>query len=185
MLNRKIIHSSHRKCRSETEIRSLFERHMEELVGQKRRMINEINEWANNLLQQIHENVVQQKALLEQEYKGQVNYLHVKCQEFLDTALIYEEQKNREEVRLLIEQCHSLKTQLGDLQYSERSILFIKIQKEKPSTLEHRDILARDRFKNRPTTINNDSTTENNNSPRLHATSDSTCENVIQSKSVI
>jgi hypothetical protein len=93
-------------------------------------MINEITEWGNNLIRQIQENVDKQKGLVERGYKNQLDYLHTQHQEFLDTALVYEERKNREEVRQLLEQCHELKFELGSFEYPEQSIPFIQIEKE-------------------------------------------------------
>ena len=119
-----------RTCRSETEIRNVFERHMKVLNDQKWKMINEITEWGNNLIRQIQENVVKQKSILEQECKNQSYYLQTTCQEFLDTALIYEEKKDREEVRLLLEQCHALKFELKSFDYPEQFIPFIQVQRE-------------------------------------------------------
>ncbi len=119
-----------RTCRSETEIRNVFERHMKVLTDQKWKMINEITEWGNNLIRQIQENVVKQKSILEQECKNQSHYLQTTCQEFLDTALIYEEKKDREEVRLLLEQCHALKFELSSFDYPEQFIPFIQVQQE-------------------------------------------------------
>ncbi len=119
-----------RTCRSETEICNLFERHIQALSDEKRKMINEINEWENNLIRQIQENVNKQTKLLEQQCKNQLDYLQTKRQEFLDTALIYEDRRDREEVRQLLEQCHALKFQLGSFDYPEQPIPFIQIQKE-------------------------------------------------------
>ncbi|CAF4279201.1 unnamed protein product [Adineta steineri] len=93
-------------------------------------MINEINEWRENLICQIQKHIDKQKFLVEQEFKIQSNYLQIKHQEFLDTALIYEERKNREEVRQLLEQCHVLRFELSAFDYSEQYIPFIQIKKE-------------------------------------------------------
>jgi hypothetical protein len=130
MSNHKPLYSPRRTCHSETEICNLFERHMKTLLDQKCSMINEITEWGNNLIRQIQENVDKQKGLVERGYKNQLDYLHTQHQEFLDTALVYEERKNREEVRQLLEQCHELKFELGSFEYPEQSIPFIQIEKE-------------------------------------------------------
>ncbi|CAF0882957.1 unnamed protein product [Rotaria sp. Silwood1] len=134
---------------------------MKALNDQKQKMINEITEWENNLIRQIQENVVNQKALLEQESKYQLNYLQAKCQEFLDTALIYEEKKTREEVRLLIEQCHDLKFEIGLFEYPERLIPFIEMQKQKQPIEVKQDVLSQHKFNSKSTT-NDDFRIDNN-----------------------
>ena len=131
MSAQKLNYSSFRKCQSETEIRNIFERHMRTLLDFKRKMINEITEWETNLIRQIQQNVINQKNFLENEYKLQLQDLEIKCQEFLDTALIYEEKKNRDEVRRLIEQCHIYKIELGTFEYPEKLIPFIELSKNK------------------------------------------------------
>ncbi|CAF3572950.1 unnamed protein product [Rotaria socialis] len=143
------------QCQSEMEIRNLFERHMKALLDQKNTMINEIIEWENNLIRQIQENVTNQKALVEQYCKYQLNSLRATCQEFLDTALIYEQNKNREEVRRLIEHCHSLKAELGVFDYPEQPIPFIKIQKEKQQVDVKQDVSITHKSNNR-STMNDD-----------------------------
>ena len=130
----RLIYSPNRTCRSEMEISNLFERHAQALFDEKERRIHEIIEWKKNLIRQIEENVNVQKECLEMEWKNQMEYLRIKRQEFLDTALIYEQRKDREEVRQLLEQCHALKCQLGSLEYPEQSIPFIRIQNEKKSS---------------------------------------------------
>lgn len=150
-----------RQCRSDTEIRNIFERHIKVLLDRKRSMINEIAEWENNLIRQIQENVRDQKVLLEQHCKYQITYLQTTCQEFLDTALIYEQKRNREEVRQLIEQCHSLKIQLGQFDYPERPIPFIKLQKEDKPIEFTNDISSANKFSNQ-SLINDDFRMDNN-----------------------
>ncbi|CAF1326706.1 unnamed protein product [Adineta steineri] len=130
MSNCKLFHTSKRTCHSEIEIGNLFERHKKSLIDHKQNMINEINEWRENLICQIQKHIDKQKFLVEQEFKIQSNYLQIKHQEFLDTALIYEERKNREEVRQLLEQCHALRFELSAFDYSEQYIPFIQIKKE-------------------------------------------------------
>lgn len=138
MSNYRLLYSPNRKCRSETEISDLFERHAQALFNEKQRMISELIEWKKNLIRQIEENVSVQNERLEIEWKKQFKYLQIKRQEFLDTALIYEQRKDREEVRQLLEQCHALKCQLGTWEYPEQSIPFIRIQNEiiSPSTTD-------------------------------------------------
>ena len=121
--------ASARACRSETEISNLFERHMKILIDEKQRIINELIEWEKNLIHQVQDNVRQQKHLLEQQCRYQYEMLKVKRQEYLDTALIYEQRQDREEVRRLLEQCHHLKLQLISFEYPEKIIPFIQIQK--------------------------------------------------------
>ncbi|CAF0920817.1 unnamed protein product [Rotaria sordida] len=158
-----------RQCQSETEIRNLFERHMKVLYDQKQKMINEIAEWENNLIRQIQENVANQKTLLEQECKYQLNYLQAKCQEFLDTALIYEENKNREEVRQLIEQCHAVKFEIGVFEYPERLIPFIKMQKEQQRVELKQDVFNTHQLNSKST--NNDNFRIDNNKNLYASTS--------------
>jgi hypothetical protein len=147
MSNYKLIYPSLRTCQSETEICNLFERHARTLLDEKRRMINEIIEWETNLIRQIQENVNQQKNRLEEDYKNQLEYLQIKRQEFLDTALIYEERRDREEVRQLLEQCHALKYQLGLFEYLEKPTLFIQVQKEKQQTSDNKKSTINEDFR--------------------------------------
>ncbi|CAF2829298.1 unnamed protein product [Rotaria sp. Silwood2] len=170
MSNYKHLYPPVRQCRSDTEIRNLFERHMKVLYDQKQKMINEITEWENNLIRQIQENVVNQKALLEQECKYQLNYLQVKCQEFLDTALIYEEKKTREEVRQLIEQCHALKFEIAIFEYPERLIPFIQVQKQKQSDEVKQDVFSAHKISNKSTNSDDFIIDSNKN---LHASTSS------------
>lgn len=129
MSNYRWIFPSVRTCRSETEISNLFERHMKTLVDEKQRMIDEIIEWEKNLIQQIQENVRRQKHLLEQQCRYEFEALKIKRKEYLDTALIYEQRNDREEVRRLLEQCHNLKLQLASFEYPEKFIPFVQVQK--------------------------------------------------------
>jgi hypothetical protein len=147
MSNYKLLYPSLQTCQSETEISNLFERHIKALLDEKKRMINEIIEWENNLIRQIQENVNQQKNRLEQECKNQLEYLQIKRQEFLDTALIYEERRDREEVRQLLEQCHALKYQLGSFEYLEQPILFIQVQKEKQQPADNKKSTINDHLR--------------------------------------
>ncbi|CAF3723256.1 unnamed protein product [Rotaria sordida] len=169
MSSYKHLYSPVRQCQSETEIRNLFERHMKVLYDQKQKMINEIAEWENNLIRQIQENVANQKTLLEQECKYQLNYLQAKCQEFLDTALIYEENKNREEVRQLIEQCHAVKFEIGVFEYPERLIPFIKMQKEQQRVELKQDVFNTHQLNSKST--NNDNFRIDNNKNLYASTS--------------
>ena len=140
MSNYRLLYSPDRACRSEMEISNLFERHAKALLEEKQRMMNEIVEWEKKLVRQIEQYVNEQKHRLDIEWKNQLEYLRVKRQEFLDTALIYEKRNDREEVRQLLEQCHALKCQLGSLEYPEQSIPFIRIEKEnKPPSNIHND----------------------------------------------
>jgi hypothetical protein len=157
MSNYRQLYPPPRTCRSETEIRNLFDRHMKALTDQKWKMVNEITEWGNNVIRQIQENVIKQKTVLEQEYKNQAYYLQTTCQEFLDTALIYEERKDREEVRRLLEQCHALKFQLGSFEYPEQCIPFIQVQKEK------QDASDTFKYKNIPVSASSKSTFASSN----------------------
>ncbi|UJR21009.1 hypothetical protein I4U23_024109 [Adineta vaga] len=129
--------STCRLFHSATEFRDLFERHSKTLLDQKLMMINEIDEWGNNLVHQVEQNLTRQKKLVEHEYQLQLNHLRQKHQEYLDTAFVYEEQKNREEIRLLLEQCHTLKLQLGSFDYPEQTIPFIQIHQEQQSLKTH------------------------------------------------
>jgi len=148
MSNYKLLYPPLRTCQSETEISNLFERHMKALLDQKRKMINEIIEWENNLIRQIQENVNKQKDLLEQECKTQSDYLQTKRQEFLNTALFYEERRDREEVRQLLEQCHALTFELGSFEYPEQPIPFIQIKKEKSSVKTKQNSSNTHKFEN-------------------------------------
>ena len=134
-----------RTCYSEIELSNIFERHSRILLEQKRKMINEINEWADNLIRQIEQNLVKQKNLVEHEYQLQSSYLHRKQQAYLDSTLEYEEQKHRHEVRQLLERCRTLKFQLASFDYPEQMIPFIQMQPKQQSNrnlsiLNHRDM---------------------------------------------
>lgn len=120
-----------RTCQSEMEISNLFERHTKVLHEQKQKMITEIIEWEKNLIRQIQENVNKQKYLLEQQCKQQLDDFQIKRQEYLETALFYEDRNDREQVRLLLERCHAFKFGLGSFDYPEQPVLFIRLQKEK------------------------------------------------------
>ncbi len=170
-----------RTCQSETEICNIFERHMKSLFDRKQKMINEIIEWENNLIRQIRENVDKQKNLLEQECKNQIDYLQIKRQEFLDTALIYEERMDREEVRLLLEQCHALQFELGSFDYPEQSIPFIQIQKEK-SPVEEKQDSANIRQFEKKSMIHNDFRIEDNKNVHISTSSRPTSANSNQIK---
>lgn len=155
MSNYKLLYPPVRTCQSETEISNLFERHMKALIDQKRKMINEIIEWENNLIRQIQENVNKQKNLLEQECKSQSDYLQTKRQEFINTALFYEERRDREQVRQLLEQCHALTFELGSFEYPEQPIPFIQIKKQRSPVKTKPDSSNTHKFENDDFRIDN------------------------------
>jgi len=181
MTTYKRIYPPLRTCQSETEICNLFERHMKALLDQKQKMINEVIEWENNLIRQIRENVNKQKDLLEKECKNQSDYLQIKRQEYLDTALIYEERRDREQVRQLLEQCHTLTCELGSFEYPEQPIPFIRIQKDKQPVEAKQDSTNRRKFENK-STINDNFRIEDNKNIHTSTSSRSTSASTNQIK---
>ena len=99
----------------ETDIRHAFNRHMMTLFAAKWKMLDEITEWRNKLLQWIEEYDKQQRDLLEEFYAKKVTDLNTLRDQTLEQAVKYEEKKETEQMNQLVDQCNTLKVELGAL----------------------------------------------------------------------
>jgi len=100
------------------KILSVFDRHSKELFDQRYKMGDEIANWRESLISKIQETATERRRLLDQEYKNQQHYLKEKRQEYIDQALIYEKNKDNEQIGQLITQCNALKFELTALEFS-------------------------------------------------------------------
>jgi ribosomal protein S17E len=112
---------------SETDIRHIFNRYITTLFNTKWKISDEMTEWSKKLINQIQEYVAQQKELLEQEYAKKVICLNTLRDQVVEQALQYEEKKDTEHIKELINQCNTLKVELPMLVYVDRPIPSIQL----------------------------------------------------------
>jgi hypothetical protein len=124
------------------EILSVFDRHREKLFEQRWKMGNEIANWKESLISKIQETATERRRLLDQEYKNQQHYLEEKRREYLDKALIYEKNKENEQIGQLKTQCNALKFELTALEFSMRPLPYL--------TLVTQDNLKHEQFRSIP-----------------------------------
>jgi hypothetical protein len=124
------------------EILNIFDHHSKELFNQHWKMDDEIFNWGESLISQIKETVNERRRLLDQEYKNQQHYLEEKRREYLDKALIYEKNKENEQIGQLKTQCNALKFELTALEFSMRPLPYL--------TLVTQDNLKHEQFRSIP-----------------------------------
>jgi len=109
------------------DIHKIFDKHIDALFNQYRKMSDEIFTWGESMMSQIQENRTEQQDLLRQEYDNQQHYLEKKRQEYIDKTHIHKKKKEDEQIRQLMAQCDALKFELAALEYSTRTIPYIKV----------------------------------------------------------
>jgi hypothetical protein len=90
-------------------------------------MSNEIYHWAQSLMSQIEETKKEAERLLYQEYECQRNYIEEKRREYIQKALIYQKNNDKEQMEQLITQCNTLKFELAALEYSTHRIRYLTL----------------------------------------------------------
>jgi hypothetical protein len=109
------------------DIGKIFDKYYTELSDQRRKMAEQILNWVEYVWCQIKDHMNEQKRLLDQEYENQQQYLEKKRQEYIDEALVYEKEKNNEQIHQLLAQCNALKFELTTFQYSPRTISYLTL----------------------------------------------------------
>jgi hypothetical protein len=112
---------------SETDIRHFFSCQVKVLFIQKWKIADAISEWSKWLAQKIHEYASEQRKLLDEEYEKKVLRLNIIRDQVLERALLYEQKKETEQIRQLLDQCSNLKIELATLVYIERPISSIQL----------------------------------------------------------
>jgi hypothetical protein len=122
---------------SEADIRHIFTRHINTLFTTKWKILDQMTEWSNMLINQIQEYVTQQRNLLEQEYANKVSRLNTIRDQIVEQALICEQKNDTEQIHYLINQCNTLKVELAMLVYIERPIPSIQLITEEQLTQQN------------------------------------------------
>ena len=115
---------------SEIEIRHFFKHLISTLCNQKWKIIEQITDWSKTLIHQIQEHVNDQRKLLERVYEQKVSYFDSVRDQFLQRALVFEQQHDTEQMQQLINQCNALKSDIAFLVYTERPITSIQLVTE-------------------------------------------------------
>lgn len=113
--------------KTETEIRKKFDGYCKELLNQKKNMSRQITTWREEHVRKIDEYVTEQNKRLNKEFEEQQKTLEKTCQTLMTEAASQEKQKDKEKIRLLIEQCNNLKIELAELEHCNRSIDYIQV----------------------------------------------------------
>jgi hypothetical protein len=171
---------------SETEIRNIFDHHRKALNEQKRKTHDKITEWEDDLIRQVQENATKQKAFVDAECENQISYLSTKRQEFVATASIHEKKDDREAICQLLDECRAVKVELAILEYPEQPTRFVQIKKVKQRTEVNPDSPRTDKSRenraDKKSTVNDNSTTDDNENARTVASARSTSTDSNQTK---
>ncbi|CAF1685779.1 unnamed protein product [Rotaria magnacalcarata] len=103
------------------------------LSNQRSKKLRRIDAWEETQLQNIRQHASYQKQLLNEEYENECNDLKEQRQEFIETLLIHEAQKNTEQINRLIDCCKALQCELAPLIYNEQPTQFIHVTKRQHS----------------------------------------------------
>ncbi|CAF0841594.1 unnamed protein product [Adineta ricciae] len=94
------------------------------------KIIEQITDWSKTLIHQIQEHVNDQRKLLERVYEQKVSYFDSIRDQFLQRALVFEQQHDTAQMQQLINQCNALKSDIAFLVYNERPITSIQLVTE-------------------------------------------------------
>jgi hypothetical protein len=112
---------------SRSEISYTFTKHTTSLYDLQRTANNAIDDWKNGLIKQIEDHAFEQKRLIEQARQKQEECLRDMRQQFVEINNIYEDKRNDEEIKRLLDKCRTLKVELVGLNFDPREKDFIRV----------------------------------------------------------
>jgi hypothetical protein len=110
-----------------SEIYDIFTRHHHSLIDQQWKANHAIDDWSTNLVQEIRDYASAQKRLVDQAYQKQQKHLDDMRDQFVEINNIYEDKKNTEEIKRLLDRCKTLKVELVELNFHPCGKEFIQI----------------------------------------------------------
>jgi hypothetical protein len=160
---------------SEKAIHFVFNDFAKELDNRKREMLQEIINWRDAKVREIEEHASKQRSFLDQEFHRQGNFIQNSREQFINAVQPYVQIGDRQQIDQLIAQCKALKYELGAIEFSESSILFIQFMTEEQIARKKRDEKKADRTEGNKPPINSaggyDNISTNNSGAYASATS--------------
>jgi hypothetical protein len=116
--------------RTENEMKEFFNSYENLLTTQKSKTLDDITEWGDKLIGNIHRYMLKQKSLLELDYKNQIEFLNKTCKKFMTELHVHEQINNTEQINQLLERCNALKFKLVAIEYVPQNLPFIHLTRE-------------------------------------------------------
>jgi hypothetical protein len=120
---------------TEQDLHKLFDRYKKTLSEQKSKISDDIAEWKEKLIRDIHKHTNEQKDFLEKQYDYEVRSLDDKRQDFIDILRTCEKSNDTEQIQHLLDLCNSLQIELATLKYHQRDIMFIQLTQPEPASV--------------------------------------------------
>jgi len=115
------------KSSTEQDLHKLFEGYKKTLSDQKSKISDDIAEWRDKLIREIHKHANGQKDFIEKQYDYEMRSLDDKRQDFIDILRTCEKSNDTEQIQHLLDLCNSLQIELATLKYHQRDIMFIQL----------------------------------------------------------
>jgi hypothetical protein len=120
---------------TEQDLHKLFDRYKKTLSEQKSKISDDIAEWRDKLIRDIHKHVNGQKDFLEQQYEYEVRSLDDKRQDFIDTLRTCQKSNDTDQIQRLLDLCNSLQIELATVKYHQQDIMFIQLTRPEPASV--------------------------------------------------